>query len=194
MATRASWTSTLDMPTRTWSASTDSGRSERDGGVGGRSSTSTAGKAGNRFLREQPRREGECSLFVKYSSPTNPMCESIPTRYLPRSGHPAHAHAVFPQFAEVSDSCVAPSLVAPRPVSREIIQSRPSSVSALRSPLRTKLGGRPFARDPRQRTSKTGTLMETVRPKFAEAVWQPQTTSPVGKGVGWTFPPHWPGA
>ena len=188
MATRASWTSTLDMPTRTWSAST---AASSDGLANSRSSTTNAA---NRFLREQPRREGECSLFVKYSSPTNPMVESIPTRYLPRSGHPAHAHAVFPQFAEVSDSCVAPSLVAPRPLSREIIQSRPSSVSALRSPLRTSHGGgRAFA-PVAHCTSKTGTLIDTVRPKFAEKVWQPQRTSPIGKGVGWTFHPHWTGA
>lgn len=188
MAARTSWSTSSDASRVTWSSSTTS----LSGDGGRRAATANAG---NRFLREVPRREGECSLFVKYSSPSNPMVDSIPMRYLPRSGDPAHAHAVFPQFAEVSDSCVAPSLVAPRPLKREIIQSRPASVKLIRSPLRTsQWSSRTFLREPNYRTTKTGTLTDAVRPKFAASVWQPATTSPVGKGAGWTFHPSWTGA
>lgn len=148
------------------------------------------------FVDSQPRREGDCSLFVKYSSPTNPMVvTSTAKSHRPRSPDQG-SKEVFPQFAEVSDSCVAPSLVAPRPYSREIIRSKPYGVSPQRSQMRTTPQfSNTFSRMSKNQTSKSGTLLAPGRSKFAETVWRPQTNQfeVRDKGKGWTFHQAWNG-
>ncbi|KAK7230603.1 hypothetical protein SO694_00079159 [Aureococcus anophagefferens] len=145
----------------------------------------------------QPRREGDCSLFLKYSSPANPM---VVTRSAPVGARPRDpdqgAHEVFPQFSEVADSCVAPSLAAPRPMSRTIIASGPRAVRPQRSHAPTTPSfSNSFQRLQKNQSSKTGTLTQRAGYNITNDVWRPQNTPAEAqpRGRTWTFHPAWTG-
>ena len=151
---------------------------------------------GTKTFQTQRRREGECSPFCKFSSPTNPMVlTSTPKSLRPRDPDQGPKE-VFPQFSEVADSCVAPSLVAPRDIDRDIIRSRPFAVGPQSSQLPTTPNfSNSFCRLKRNQSSKTGKLFGPAGRRVTNNVWQAQNipSDQQEKGRGWTFHPAWTG-